>query len=83
MSPMEKAAELVEIGATALMAARPGMRRMEALNTAALVLNATFPPAAVLVAEQAAQRAWDRRTADPYGALREYVDELRAGEHAP
>lgn len=83
MSPMEKAAELVEIGATALMAARPGMRRMEALNTAALVLNATFPPAAVLVAEQAAARAWARRDDDPFGALREYVDELRAGDHFP
>lgn len=83
MSPMEKAAELVEIGATALMAARPGMRRMEALNTAALVLNATFPPAAVLVAEQAAARAWDRRGDDPFGALREYVDELRDGDHFP
>lgn len=74
---MEKAAELVEIGAAALMAARPGMRRMEALNTAALVLNAAFPPAAVLVAEQAAQRAADGHH-DPVGALRDYVDELRA-----
>lgn len=83
MSPMDKAVELVEIGATALMAGRPRMGRTEALNTAALVLNATFPPAAVLVAEQAAARAWDRRDDDPFGALREYVDELRAGEHAP
>lgn len=79
MNPMDKAVELVEIGAAALMAARPRMGRMEALNTAALVLNATFPPAAVLVAEQAAQRA-SAGPSDPAAALRAYVDELRAGD---
>lgn len=79
MHRMQIAIELVETGADAIMSARPDMSRMHALNTAALVLNATFPPSAVLVAEQAVRRAADNAH-DPVGALREYVDELRAGD---
>lgn len=77
MSPMERAVELVEVGALALMASDPRMTRLQALTRSAVVVNATFSAAAVLVAEQAAQRAWDNRDDDPFDALRQYVDELR------
>lgn len=80
MSPMQHAVELVEVGALALMDADPRMTRLQALTRAAVVMNATFPAAAVLVAQEAARRAWEHRDEDPFGTLRAYVDELRDGD---
>jgi hypothetical protein len=73
----EIATTLIERGATALIDADPTMTHLQALTTAAVVLAATFPPAAVLVAQQAAQRAWKHRD-DPFTALSDYVVELQA-----
>lgn len=72
------ATDLIELGADALITADPSMSRARALNASAVVLAAVFPPAAVLVAQQAAHRAWKHRDTDPFTALSDYVVELQA-----
>lgn len=69
---------LIELGADALTAADPKMTHAQALAASAVVLAATFPPCAVLVAQNAAQRAWNHRDDDPFTALSDYVVELQA-----
>lgn len=75
---IEIATSLIELGADALIDSDPTMSRARALNASAVVLAAVFPPAAVLVAQQAAQRAWKHRDTDPFTALSDYVVELQA-----
>lgn len=75
---IEIAIDLIELGADALITADPSMSRARALNASAVVLGAVFPPAAVIVAQQAAQRAWKHRDDDPFTALSDFVVELQA-----
>lgn len=76
--PAEVAGSLIGKGADALIDAFPGMTHLQAFSVSAVVLAATFPPSAVLVAQQAARRASQHRDGDPVGAVSDYVVELQA-----
>lgn len=78
MNPSDVAVDMIALGADALCEAVPKMPRHEAVAMAAVVLAATFPASAALVAEQAHERAQKAHYAGPVAAVREYAAELRA-----
>lgn len=84
-TPTGVAVDMIELGADALTAAAPGLRRHQAVTTAAVVLAAVFPELAALVAEQAYARAQDSHLSggNPVSAVGMYAIELRMQAQDP
>lgn len=80
---MATAIDVIELGADALMTTAPGLRRHEAVAMTAVVLAATFPESAAIVAEQAYARAVEHRGGDPIAAVGRYAIELRVQAQDP
>jgi putative ribosome biogenesis GTPase RsgA len=78
VTPTTVAIDLIELGANALMNATPGMSRHEAVTMSAVVMAATFPELAALVAEQAHDRAVKHHYGGPVAAVAQFAAELRA-----
>lgn len=80
---MATAIDVIELGADALMTAAPALRRHEAVAMTAVILAATFPESAAIVAEQAYARAVEHRGGDPIAAVGRYAIELRMQAQDP